>query len=193
MLIIQIYKLDSLSWSLSPGASRLVWSSIMANSVTSSVTVQVSMERCLDLWQEHSCSWLWLSLLSLPKRDTWVFGESFYKKDNGWQLLCLVACDNKVKNIAMWSYWNCLYFRKTTNPYNRRLSAFDEEFFDFSETGLSCSVYFSNKLDVFCFVFVFLKKDFKICTFNIFKFFSPGDHNFGATGTYTSQDSRQHL
>lgn len=43
------------------------------------------------------------------------------------------------------------------------------------------------------FFFFFLKKDFNICSFNIFKFFSPGDHNFGAAGTYTSQGSRQHL
>lgn len=43
------------------------------------------------------------------------------------------------------------------------------------------------------FFFCFLKKDFNICSFNIFKFFSPGDHNFGAAGTYTSQGSRQHL
>ena len=41
-----------------------------------------------------------------------------------------------------------LYFRKTRDLSNRRLSAFDEDFFDFSETGLSWSIYFCNRLAI---------------------------------------------
>lgn len=85
-----------------------------------------------------------------------------------------------------------LYCRKRSNPYDRRLSAFEEDFFDFSDTGVYLSVtdLFLKKKKCK----QFFSKGCNTCSFNIITFFFfPGDHNLGFAGTYTSEGFRPHL